>query len=72
MKIEEIKFSLTKEKFILWFIIIPTFFLGIHLGIILTHILLSFSFDIPIFVRLTGIISSIWFLIGCYLYAKES
>ena len=62
---------LTKEKFILWFIIIPLFLLGLHLGVIITHISLNFSFEIPIFVRLTGILTGIWIWLGIYLYAKN-
>jgi len=62
---------LTKEKFVLWFIIIPLFLLGLHLGVIITHISLIFSFEFPIFVRLTGILTGIWIWLGIYLYAKN-
>ena len=62
---------LTKEKFILWFIIIPLFLLGLHLGAIITHISLNFSFEFPIFVRLTGILTGIWIWLGIYLYVKN-
>ncbi len=62
---------LTKEKFVLWFIIIPLFLLGLHLGAIITHILLNFSFEFPIFVRLTGILTGIWIWLGIYIYSKN-
>ena len=61
---------LTKEKFIIWFIIIPLFLLGLHLGAIITHISLNFSFEFPIFIRLTGLLTGIWVCLGIFLYAK--
>ena len=62
---------LPKEKFVLWFIIIPLFLLGLHLGAIITHISLNFSFEFPIFVRITGTLTGIWIWLGIYLYAKN-
>jgi hypothetical protein len=62
---------LTKEKFVILFIIIPLFLLGLHLGAIITHISLNFSFVFPIFFRLTGILTGIWIWLGIYLYSKN-
>lgn len=60
------KFGISDEKILLWFIIIPLFLSGIHLGIIFTHISLNFSFYIPFFVRLSGILTGICLLLGLY------
>jgi len=60
--------SLKKEAFCLWFIVAPMFFVGIHLGIIITHIYLNYSFSIPSFLCLTSVLSSIWTWIGLLFY----
>ena len=66
-----IRSYLTKEKIILWFIIMPIFSTGFHLGVIITHISLNFSFEIPILVRLSGILTGIWLCSCMYLYVKN-
>ena len=62
--------AINLRNFLKYFIVLPTFFLGIHLGIIIIHIITKFSFDIPIFVRITGILSGMWVLLSIVLFIK--
>lgn len=61
---------LTKEKFVKYFFILPIFLLGIHLGYIIAHILSNFSFVIPIFIRITGVLTGMYVWFSIMLYSK--
>lgn len=61
---------LTKEKFVKYFFILPTFLLGIHLSYIIAHITTNFSFVIPIFIRITGVLTGIYVWISIILCSK--
>ena len=65
MNLEVQKLSL---KFVMWFMVLPMYALGIHVGIIAVHIALKYSFIIPLFVRITGILSAVWVLFGLFFY----
>lgn len=69
---EVLNLNLSKSVFIKWVVLLPTFLLGMYFGIILIHIILSFSFEIPMFIRATGILTGIWVWISIFLYAKIS
>lgn len=61
---------LTKEKFVKYFLITPLFLLGLHIGYILAHILSNFSFVIPIFIRITGVLTGVYVWGSIILYSK--